>query len=253
MLLKDKTAIVYGAGGQVGRAVARVFAREGAHVVLAARRLDGLEDLAGEIGAATVARVDALDREQVERHAAEVVESTGRLDISINAVSIGGHLQGRCLLDMPVDDFVTPVRLAMTANFLTATAAARHMVERGSGAILTLSTSAAHLSGRDQKFHATGGFSVACGAVETFTRSLAAEVGPRGVRVVCLRPDAIPETWPDIEGEAGRVKTYMEDGTVLGRLPRLDEVAETAAFLASDRASAITGAVANLSCGSVLD
>jgi 3-oxoacyl-[acyl-carrier protein] reductase len=250
MLLKDKTAIVYGATGQVGRAVSRAFARDGARVVLTARRLDGLAELAAEIGNATVAQVDALDRDQVEAHAAEVVKETGGLDVSINAVSIGGHLQGRPLLDMPVPDFLTPVQLAMTANFVTATAAARHMVERGSGVILTLSTSAARLSGRDQKFHATGGFSVACGAVETFTRGLAAEVGPRGVRVVCLRPDALPETWPE---EAGEARRYMDSGTVLGRLPRLGEVGDTAAFLASGRGGAITGTVVNLSCGSVLD
>lgn len=131
--------------------------------------------------------------------------------------------------------------------------------------ILTLSTSAASLSGRDRRFHMTGGFGVACGAIEALTKQLAGELGPRGVRVVCLRPDAIPETWPDgfrdrvsDAGEgAGRTgadaQAYMEGGTLLGRLPTLDEVANAAAFMASDRASAMTGTVANLTCGSVVD
>jgi len=82
------------------------------------------------------------------------------------------------------------------------------------------------------------------------SRSLAGELGPQGIRVVCLRPDAIPETW---SADAGEVKTYMENGTVLGRLPTLEEVANAAVFLASDRASAMTGIIANLTCGSILD
>jgi NAD(P)-dependent dehydrogenase (short-subunit alcohol dehydrogenase family) len=258
MLLKDKTAIVYGAGGRVGGAVATAFAREGARVFLAGRRPAGLEEVAAAIadagGRAEVAVVDALDRDQVDRHVAAVVSAAGAVDVSLNAVSIRGDLQGSRLVEMALDDFLTPIRTAAAATFLTATAAARHMVERGSGAILTLSTSGARLSGRDQGFHATGGFGVACGAVETLTRNLAGEVGPHGVRVVCLRPDALPETWPDQgEGEGAPFKAYMSAGTVLRRLPRLAEVADTAAFLASDRAGAITGTVVNVSCGSVVD
>jgi NAD(P)-dependent dehydrogenase (short-subunit alcohol dehydrogenase family) len=96
----------------------------------------------------------------------------------------------------------------------------------------------------------TGGFSTACAAIEGLSRSLAGELGPHGIRVVCLRPDAIPETWPE---EPADVKAYMEAGTVLDRLPRLEEVARVAAFMASDHASAITGTIANLTCGSIMD
>jgi 3-oxoacyl-[acyl-carrier protein] reductase len=129
--------------------------------------------------------------------------------------------------------------------------------------ILTLSTSAAGLSGRDRRFHRTGGFGVACGAIEALTKQLAAELGPRGVRVVCLRPDALPETWPEgfrdqtLDEGSGRtgakILAYMEDGTLLGRMPTLAEVANVATFVASDRASVMTGTVANMSCGSVVD
>jgi 3-oxoacyl-[acyl-carrier protein] reductase len=130
---------------------------------------------------------------------------------------------------------------------------------------LTLSTSAARLSGRDRRFHLTGGFGVTCAAIEALTKQLAADLGPRGARVVCLRPDAIPETWPEeirdhVALDAGdgadrtgaEVKAYMEGGTLLGRLPTLAEVANVAAFMASDRASAMTATVANISCGSVV-
>ncbi len=151
---------------------------------------------------------------------------------------------------MPYEDFTLPVLTGVKTHFLTATAAARHMARQKSGVVLTLSSSAAGLSGRDRRFHLTGGFATACAAIEALSRSLAGELGPQGIRVVCLRPDAISETWP---AEAGEVRAYMEDGTVLGRLPTLNEVANAAVFMASDRASAMTGTIANLTCGSIMD
>ena len=205
MLLESKNAIVYGGGGNVGGAVARAFAREGAKVFLTGRRRAPLEAVASQIaadgGQAEIAQVDALSREEVEAHAATVAAARG-IDVSFNAIWIRGDLQGTPLLEMSVDDFKTPIDVAATTHFVTATAVARHMVVgRGSGVILTLSTSAARLPGRDERFHTTGGFGVACGAVETFTRVLAGDVGPRGVRVVCIRPDALPETWGGSQSE----------------------------------------------------
>jgi 3-oxoacyl-[acyl-carrier protein] reductase len=254
MLLQGKTAIVYGAGGHVGSQVAKVFAREGARVFLAGRTRKTLDVVAAEIGGtAEVAVVDVMDPEQVDRHAAGVAGKTGRIDVSFNGVNWDARM-GRPLAEMRVEDFLTPIRNAATATFTTATAVGRHMAERGSGVILTMSTTSSRLSGRDQMFHAPGGFSEACGVVETMTRTLAGELGPRGVRVVCLRPDALPETWgPGGPDDDSPVKQYMTGATVLGRLPRIAEVAETAAFVASDRASAFTRTVMNLSCGSALD
>lgn len=275
MLLENKTAVVYGAGGAIGGAVAHAFAREGARVFLAGRTASSLDAVADRIaaagGVAETAQLDALDRERVDEHADAVVAKAGRIDISLNAISIQ-EVQGVPLLEMSVEDFSSPIATGTTAHFVTATAAARHMVKQGSGVILTLSTSAARLSGRDLRYHHTGGFGTACGAIEAFSRTLAGEVGPQGVRVVCLRPDAIPETWPDgfhdqvfdhgadpqrARGggeDAGRtgadIRAYMEDGTLLARMPRLSEVANAAAFAASDQASAMTGTVVNLTCGS---
>jgi 3-oxoacyl-[acyl-carrier protein] reductase len=130
------------------------------------------------------------------------------------------------------------------------------MVRKKSGVILTLSSSSAGLSGRDRRYHLTGGFGTACAAIEALSRSLAGELGPQGILVVCLRPDAIPETWAaehrdDTSGSG--VRTYMENGTALGRLPTLAEVANAAVFMASDQASAMTGTIANLTCGSIMD
>ena len=131
------------------------------------------------------------------------------------------------------------------------------MVKRGTGVILTLSSTGAGLSGRDQMFHRTGGFGVACTAIESLSRALAGELGPHGIRVVCLRSDVIPQAWAEFEAQFPeqfrKTMAYMEKGTVLGRLPVLTEIAEAAAFAASDRASAMTGAIVNLTCGSIMD
>jgi NAD(P)-dependent dehydrogenase (short-subunit alcohol dehydrogenase family) len=254
MLLQGKNAVVYGAGGYIGSAVARAFACDGAKVFLAGRTLPKVEAVARAVtaagGTAQAAQVDALDPQAIEQHLDEVVKKAGRIDISFNAVWIRGDLQGKPLLQMPWEDFTTPVLTGAKTHFLTATAAARHMVRQKSGVILTLSSSAAGLSGRDRRFHLTGGFATACATIEALSRSLAGELGPQGIRVVCLRPDALPETWSTDPTE---VRTYMQNGTALGRMPTLEEVANAAVFMASDRASAMTGTIANLTCGSIMD
>ncbi|MCZ8517037.1 SDR family oxidoreductase [Paenibacillus filicis] len=257
MLLKDKNAVIYGAGGKIGSTVARAFARDGAKVFLAGCTLPKLEALTEEIslagGAAEAAQVDALDPQAIEQHLDAIVQKTGSIDITFNAISIRGDM-GTPLIQMTSENFTLPILTRVKTHFLTATAAARHMVRQRSGVILTLSSSAAGLSGRDSRFHLTGGFGTACASIEALSRSLAGELGPQGIRVVCLRPDAIPETWTNEgEGSESDVKTYMENGTLLGHLPTLNEVANAAVFMASDRASAMTGTIANLTCGSIMD
>ncbi|MDP3739011.1 MAG: SDR family oxidoreductase [Hyphomonadaceae bacterium] len=258
MLLKNKVAVIYGGGGKIGGAVTRAFAAEGARVFLAGRTLEKLQRVADDIkaagGAAEIAQVDAFDAVAIEEHHSDVIARAGHIDISFNAVWVRGDLQGRLLLEMPVEDFTAPPLAAATTHFLTATAAARHMVKRRTGVILTISASTSALSGRDRMYHRTGGFGVACAVVEEFTRSLAAEVGPSGVRVVCLRPDGISETWPaEQQSNAFPFKAYMDQGTVLGSLPTLQQVADAAVFAASDRAAAITGAIVNLTRGSIMN
>jgi 3-oxoacyl-[acyl-carrier protein] reductase len=265
MLLENKNAVIYGGGGAIGGAVARAFAREGARVFLAGRtraKLDRVaEAIAAAGGRAETAEVDALDERAVETHAELVAARAGGIDVALNAVGIV-HVQGPSLAELSFEDYARPVAAYTRTNFLTAKAVARHMVKRGSGVILTLSTPGSRLSGSGFL-----GIGVACGAVETFSRILAGELGPAGVRVVCLRPDAIPEavgtshTREVFAGPAARAGTTVEamlaerarTGTLLRRFPTLAEVAEFAAFVASDRASAMTGAIANLTCGSLVD
>jgi 3-oxoacyl-[acyl-carrier protein] reductase len=265
MLLQDKNAVIYGGGGALGGAIARAFAREGADLFLAGRTRAKLDEVAREIsvsgGRAETAELDALDEKAVEEHAALVAAQAGSIDIAANAIGVA-HVQGTPFAELSLDEYLHPVTAYTRTNFLTAAAVARHMTAQVSGVILTLSTPGARLSGAG--FLGNG---VASAAIEAFSRILAGELGPSGVRVVCLRPDAIPEavavshTAAAFEGIAGRLGTSVEDmlaeragtATLLGRLPTLDEVASVAAFVASDRASAMTGAIVNLTCGSLVD
>ncbi|MFG1797631.1 SDR family NAD(P)-dependent oxidoreductase [Nocardia sp. NPDC049149] len=250
MRLNDKNAVVYGAAGSIGGAVARAFAREGAHVYLVGRTEKTLEAVADEIigggGRATVAQVDVHDRASVAAHADQVVEQGGSLDISFNAVNVN-EVQDIPLVDMELTDFMTPIIESARAHFITATAAARRMTAQRSGAIVLLSSTAA-----GESRHRMGGFNIACAGVEALTRSLAGEVGRQGVRVVCLRPNFTPETVPGLAADDPELQPLIAD-TRLGRLPRLAELAEAAVFAASDGAGAMTGAILNLSCGALVD
>jgi 3-oxoacyl-[acyl-carrier protein] reductase len=248
VLLENKNAIVYGAAGSIGGAVARAFARDGARVFLAGRTLATLEDVAADIraqgGSAETAQVDALDKTSVDAHAARIVADAGSIDVSFNAVEVG-NVQGVPLTEISVEDFLHPITMLSRTNFLTATAAARHMAAQGSGVIVTLTASSAK-----ETRHEMGGFSLANAAIEALTRALAGEYGRRGVRVVGLRSNFTPETYPEVTQE--QMAPLLRD-TLLGRLPRLAELAATAVYLASDGAGAISGATVNLTCGAIID
>jgi NAD(P)-dependent dehydrogenase (short-subunit alcohol dehydrogenase family) len=262
MLLEDKTAVIYGAGGAIGGAVARAFAREGARLFLTGPNVAKVDAVAKEIvaagGVAETAQVDALDEKAVEGHLTTVVERAGGVDISFNAIGPGPTPDRTPLTELAADAFARPIAFYTRSNFITAAAAARHMSAQGSGVVVTLTAVPGRMPAR-----LIGGAAAAWAAVEAFSRALALEVGPAGVRVVCLRSHAIPET-PLIEAnfataaEAAGVTTaqfqgILEQGTLLKRLPTLAEVAATAAFVASDRAGAMTATVANLSAGSITD
>lgn len=265
MLLDEKTAIIYGGSGAVGSAAARVFAREGARVHLVGRSEEKLrrtvEAIAAQGGHAEFAVVDAFDEAAVRAHADAVAAGDGRIDVALNAVGIP-HVQGQPLEEVSVTDFLHPVTEYAKTNFVTAKAVAPHMRSRHTGVILTLTTPGSRLPGIGHL-----GNAAACGAVEAFSRVLAGEVGRDGVRVICLRPNAIPESIATshvggvFAAAAARVgadaegwlATMADQGTLLGRLPTLDDVAEYAAFVASDRAGAMTAAIANLTCGTLAD
>lgn len=252
-LLDGRVAIVYGAGGQIGGAVSRAFARAGAIVHLAGHTVEPLGLLAAEIraagGRAVPARVDALDEQQVERHAAAVVEESGRIDISLNVIGVG-EVMGTPLVEMELADFERPVHRAVRTAFLTARAAARQMVLQGSGVLLFFGG-----SGDPVRTFSMGGFQVALEAVDFLQKQLAAELGPRGVRTVMIQTGGVVDSLPDEAAEADESAAIAEAiaaDTMLGRPALLEDVGNVAVFAASEHARTITAANLNISAGAIL-
>jgi NAD(P)-dependent dehydrogenase (short-subunit alcohol dehydrogenase family) len=258
MLLENKTAIIYGGGGGIGGGVARAFAREGAAIYLAGRSLEPMEPVAAEItaagGTAEMAVLDATDERAVDAHADAVANKAGGIDVSFNLIS-RGDVQRIPLIDMATDDLLRAVVTGLTSNFITARAAARRMVERGTGVILHLNSASG--AGAMPGMGSTG---PADAATESFMRYLAAEVGPHGVRVVGIHTAGVVETLTqagldEVGGEGTpdpeTVERMIAGMAMLRRAPRLAQVADVAAFPASDRASGMTATMANVTCGLV--
>jgi NAD(P)-dependent dehydrogenase (short-subunit alcohol dehydrogenase family) len=253
-LLTDKTAIVYGAGGAIGGAIARTFAREGATVHLAGRTRETLDAVAADIaaagGRAHVAVLDATDEHAVDAHA----EQVGRIDISLNLINRGDD-QGTPLVDMSVERVLGALTTGVATSFITARAAARQM--QGSGVILHLTSGSARAAQPGM-----GNTGPTDAATEALHRYLAAELGPAGIRVVGIHTAAVRETLTAekvaaVNGadpaaiDVDAILAGISQMTMLRRQPALQQIAETATFLASDRAGAITSGIVNATCGLV--
>jgi len=227
MLLRNKNAVIYGLGGAIGGAVARAFGREGANVFLAGR---------------TVATLEAVARE------------AGGIDVCFNAIGIE-DVQGTPLIEISVEDFSRPITIATRTQFLTANAVAPHMIKQRSGMTMMITATPARMA-----FPLVGGFSVACAAMEGFSRSLAAELGPHGVRVVCPRsagsPESIADTMDDHAAGNGMTRdefiTSLKEMTLLKRLPSFAEVGNVSVLMASHYAGTMTGTVANMTSGQIV-
>lgn len=260
-LLNGKVAVIYGAGGGVGSSVAKAFAREGASVFLAGRTEDSLNSVAKEMSrngwSADVARVDALNSESVNNHLATVLAKAGQLDISYNLIGTSVAI-GRKLTDLSDQQFADAAFNKVRSCFITMTAAAKIMEKQGKGVILGLTAPNARLPRPNM-----GGFAVGGAAIEALYRQLALEVGPKGVRVVCLRTGGTPdnpvlqEVFTHLAKLRGTTFQAIADEeaevTALKRPPMLQDVANAAVLMASDYASGITATVVNASCGELVD
>jgi NAD(P)-dependent dehydrogenase (short-subunit alcohol dehydrogenase family) len=186
--------VIYGAGGGIGGAVARAFAREGAKVFLTGHQLAPVEAVAKEVvsagESAEAAQVDAVDEQAVEKHLQSVIDKAGRVDISFNAVGIpNAEIVGVPLVELDVERFSLAISAYVMSYFLTARLAARRMVPNKSGVIMTVTA----LHSRTG-IPLVGGYGPAQAAKEALTRDLSAELAPQGIRVVGLRPQGMPET-----------------------------------------------------------
>lgn len=253
MILKDKNAIIYGAGGSLGSAVASALSQAGCRVFLTGRNLDTVRKTADAIlasgGHAEASQVDALHEGEINDHIAEVRKNAGSVDISYNAIDLQ-VVQNIPLVEMSVSDFVRPVHIAMQSHFLTATGAAKVMIKQRSGVILSLTATP---GGTGYPF--TAGFGPACCAIESFSRNLASELGVYGIRVVNIRSAGSPDSRVFKEAinadPAGMepILRNMERDTMLKELPSMNDIANAAVFLSSEMACKITGITLDVTAG----
>ena len=258
-ILNDQRAVVFGAGGSIGAAVARKFGAEGAEVFLAGRTEGTLDAVSRQIneagGQARYAVIDALDDGAVDKYLDRVVEQAGSIDIEVNATGprITDYGNGKRAVDLPVEEFLV-AQTVLTSQFITARGAARRMVRQGAGVVIFLTGSPArpHLPG-------TSGIGAAFGGIENLTRTMALELSGTGVRVVCLRTAANPDTRTiqDTADTVGRMTNLTREqvladlagSTMLRVSPHTEDTANGAVLLASDRARMLTGTVHNATAG----
>jgi 3-oxoacyl-[acyl-carrier protein] reductase len=262
-LLTHKHAVIFGAGGAIGTAMAKEFAAQGATVFLSGRRLAAIEQLAQEIhqngGIAYAAEVNALDEQAVRAYLDRVAQEAGSIDILLNVMGpqAKDYGEGTSTLELPLEQFLLPLTTLVPSQFITARAAARHMVRQHSGVILFVTAVPARGTPNSTAI------GTAFGAMESLLRCLAADLGQASVRVVGIRSGGMVDTrtiqqaFENVAHQLGvsqaQVVARSEQATLLGRLPTVADTARLAAFLASDGARTITGAIVNASSGRVID
>jgi len=253
--LRGKNILVFAATGSIGSVTARHLAGQGAHVWLSARNGEALDALAREItargGVASTEIVDATSDHEVTAHV-DRIAALGPIDGVFNAIGATpsdlGYPSISTTLDL--DTFYRPLHLILGSTFLTSRAAARPMLARGSGSIVTLSAS---LTGSPVRWMAA--LTATCGAIESLTRSLAVEFAPAGVRVNCVRGDAMPDTrtiplttagMAALAGVSPEAFMAQMPPPPSGRPVTTIDTARTVAFLLSDAAAATSAQVINV-------
>jgi 3-oxoacyl-[acyl-carrier protein] reductase len=261
--LEDKTAVIFGAAGEVGSAVAKEVAAQGAQVFLSGRTKTRVQQLAEAISShgetATAAEVDALDDDAVNSYLDDVVATVGRIDIMFNAMGPQAveYQNATSTLELAAETFMLPMTTIVRSQFITARAAARHFVTAGSGVIVFLTATPS------QGLSNTSAIGAAYGAIESLTRSLAVDLSPLGVRVVCVRSMLMTETRVgqqtiQMGAEAmgvpkEKMAAIITSRPLLRRSPTLADTAKLVSFVASEEANTLTGAIINSSSGLVLD
>ena len=263
-ILQGKHAVIFGAGGSIGSAVAKEFAAEGAEVFLAGRTKSKVEEVTEHItkagGHAHTAVIDALDDDAVNDYLDGIVKQSGNIDIVLNTTGplAGEYGNTKLAVDLSIEEFMRAVDTVLKSNFITARAAARHMAKQHSGVIL-------FVTGSPARGHVPGGTAIGAAfrAVENLTENLAIEVGPLGVRVVCLRTLAntdsrtIQQTMEFAVEKMNITKEQAVAGIAnsnfLKRTASVSDTARAAVLLVSDNACMMTGTVVNATAGAALD
>jgi NAD(P)-dependent dehydrogenase (short-subunit alcohol dehydrogenase family) len=243
-MLTDKIALVTGASRGIGAAAARLFAREGATVVLAARTEAALTDLADEIPGSSYVVTDLGDTASIERAVATVLDRHGRLDVAFNNAGVG--VPPHPIADFPEDDFDLVLRVNLKGVFYAVSAEVKAMT--AGGAIVNTS-SVGSLIGNP----ALPAYGAAKRAVNSITESAAVTYAPAGIRVNAIAPGlTLTEMVDDWNRHEPGVIDRIVANTPLGRAADPAEIAEAAAWLLSDRSSFVTGVVLPVTGGTAV-
>jgi NAD(P)-dependent dehydrogenase (short-subunit alcohol dehydrogenase family) len=263
-VLNGKHAVVFGAAGTIGAAVGKEFALAGAEVFLSGRTKSNVEAVAKHItshgGRAHAAVVDTLNDVAVNQYISSIVNDTGKVDIVLDAAGPLAKEYGntKMAVDLPIDEFMVPLDTIVRSRFITARAAARQMIKQHGGVIILV-------TGSPARPHVPGATAIgaAFSAMENLTQNLAFEVSPFGVRVVCVRTLAnvdsrsIQDTMSFLVGQLhiteDQVKAQFEQSNLLRTLATVQDTANAAVLVASDRARMMTGTVVNATAGAALD
>lgn len=257
MLLQDKTAVVFGAGGNLGKQVARAFIEHGAKVFISSKHA---ESMSGIVGAADVRLVDAQNEAEIDTYLASLTKDGVEIDILINlsGTNPAEYNHGKPAVEVTLEQFLIPMKTATGTQFITAKAGYKQMRRQKSGVIILITSTLAEISPAW-----TTALTSSHAATEGLVRTLASEWSPDGIRVIGIRSEAMPEslvidyTYTTMGANIGlsreEMQTSVEEKVPLRRLPSASETAKVVVFAASDLASYMTGTTLNHSGGHVLD
>ena len=265
MAMHGKVAVIFGGSGAIGSTTAGVLAREGVQLWLGGRSQQKLDVVAERLrkagGNIETFTVDVLDEASVTGSIEKLLSQAGGIDLMVNATGFM-HQQGKSVEDLTLAEFREGFAPFLTAQFTIAKAAARHMGGERAGCLISVVAPAARMAMPGHAGHIVG-----CAGIEAFTKAVASELGPKNIRVLCLRSHAIVDaveagsyTREVFEPKAKEMGLTVEEwlggaaqSTVLKRLPTLAQVAEMIVFLASVHAAAMTGSVVNMTAGATTE
>ena len=246
MSLKNKVAIVTGGSRDIGKAISLQLAAAGAKVVVnyynnAAQGAATVKEITDAGGTAIAVAGDMTKSADVEKLVAETVSAFGeKIDVLVNVA--GGLVARKSLDEMDEDFFNHVMQLNVNSVFLAMKSVVPLMTD--GGAIVNLSS----LAGRDGGGPGAAAYATSKGAVMTFTRGMAKELGPRNIRVNCVCPGMISTTFHD-EFTKDEVRKNVAASTPLRREGRAEEVANLVTYLASDSSSFLTGTSVDINGG----
>jgi NAD(P)-dependent dehydrogenase (short-subunit alcohol dehydrogenase family) len=258
MLLKEKIAVITGAGRGIGRAIALAYAQEGAQVVLAARSVEALQEtqaeLAGLGGTGIVLPTDISDPDAIEALVTQTLAHFGRIDILVNNSGIGGP--SAPLWEIEPSEWEGTFKVNVTGTYLCCRAFLPHMIKQRAGCIVIIGS----MTGKRPLLNRTP-YAASKMALVGLARTLAWETGPYNIRVNVISPGPVEgkriewviRTQAEAKGiSVGEARQQFTSGSPLGQLVAASDVADAAVFLASDKAKAITGEDLNVSAGNVM-